>query len=131
MLYAGSIIRDNLQVDESLQLPPHEMPQYVDTKYLDLEGRIVRDMEEVADVLPLLSNHILLESMVMKNMAPLQDNPFNRLIPAAYLYSFIRHNQGPIGNSFNTTYLRQLSLYSYAKKVLQSSEYPGCDFIKD
>jgi hypothetical protein len=66
----------------------------------------------------------------MKNMAPLQDKPFNRLIPGAYLYSFIRLNREPIGSKFNGVYLQELSLYSYARKTLQDIGYPDCEFIK-
>jgi hypothetical protein len=129
MMYSAALLEHNIQVDPSLQLPPQALPQYADSRHLETEQAIIRNVEQVKDVLPLLNNHILLESMIMKDMTPLQDKPFQRLIPGAYLYSFIRLNQRPIGSSFNRKYLQQISLYSYALKVLYDPAYPGCESL--
>jgi hypothetical protein len=52
-MYTGKVIRDNIQVDGSLQLPPQGEPLYVDSQFSLSGKRVVADMEEMADVLPL------------------------------------------------------------------------------
>jgi hypothetical protein len=93
MLYSNGVLDENIKVEEELQLSAQSTPQ----KYNDL-NEVQNDIMTVAtkkdNVLPLLNNHILLESMVMNSMALLEDNPINRLIPAAHLCAFIRFNKG-------------------------------------
>jgi hypothetical protein len=118
-------------MDISLQLEPQLPP---DSDYIlhKVQQDIMKDIEEMDNVLTILNNHIILEGMIMKSMAPLADNPINQLILIAYLYAFIRCNK-EISNSdgLNRLYLRHIYLYSYAMKILNYDDYPECEFIND
>jgi hypothetical protein len=131
MLYDPTVLDHHIDVDASLQLPDQLTPA-THKDYLTMQAAIIKDVERMKDVLPMLNNHFLLEGMVMESMAPLSDTPANRLIPAAYLYAFVRFNYHIAGvndGEFNKEYLTNLGLYSYAVKLLHETGYPGCEYF--
>jgi hypothetical protein len=130
MIYGIDVLDQSIQVEESLQLPAQDSVQnYPDL--VDVQNGVMKDIERMEDVLPLLNNHILLESMIMNSMTSLQDNPINKLIPATHLCAFIRFNKMLANNSFNRAYLNHMSLSSYARKILKFNNFPECQFIND
>jgi hypothetical protein len=86
-------------------------------------------MNNADDLLPILTNHWILESIVMKSISPVSIEQFSRLIPAACLYSFIQFNKKLKSDKFFRLYLKRMYLCSFARKMLTNNDYPGCDFI--
>jgi hypothetical protein len=131
MLYDTEVLDHHIDVDASLQLPQQLTPD-ADKEYLTMQCAIIRDVERIKDVLPILNNHFILESIVMESMAPLSDTPANRLIPVAYLYAFTRFNhhiEEANDGKFNEDYLRNLGLYSYVIKLLHQTGYTGREYF--
>jgi hypothetical protein len=131
MLYDSTVLAHHIDVDASLQLPD-QLPPGIRKDYLTMQTFIISDVEKMKDVLPMLNNHFLLEGIVMGSMAPLSDTPAKRLIPAAYLYAFLRFNYHIAGyddGEFNKEYLTNLGLYSYVIKILHETGYPGCEYF--
>jgi hypothetical protein len=80
----------------TLQLPKQSI-YLADTPvvYRDMQNASMNDIDKMDDNLPLLNNHYILESIVMKSVAPLSENSMSRLTPAAYymlLLDLIRYS---------------------------------------
>jgi hypothetical protein len=124
------VLEQNIVVAPSLQLFS-QSTYFADEDLCNKQYAIISDIEKMDDVLSLLNNYLILESMIMKSMSPLSDKSMARLIPAAYLQAFIRVNKNLVSDNFHRVHLRQICLYSYAIKILKYNNYPGCEFLKD
>jgi hypothetical protein len=70
MIYSDSVLDENIEMEEELQLCAKVNLECVNTLN-DVQQGVMKHVEKMDDVLSLLNNHFLLESMIMSSMASL------------------------------------------------------------